>query len=126
MSHGALTRDSHQTIAAAFSDLDGLSNSGEGGEARYRNDAPERPWGPFWERILAELLRSSPDAAPATTYLRRSQGHIGDRWEELGAALDNIARTRAVEHRIVSAAVDGLRTAKAVVAQYAPPDRAGA
>jgi glutamate synthase (ferredoxin) len=54
MSHGALTRDSHQTIAAAFNDLDGLSNSGEGGEARYRYDAPERPWGPFWERLLAE------------------------------------------------------------------------
>src|SRR5439155_14007336 len=40
MSHGALTRDSHSTIAAAFNDLDGLSNSGEGGEARDRNDAP--------------------------------------------------------------------------------------
>src|SRR5439155_10110915 len=37
-----------------FNDLGGLSNSGEGGEARYRYDAPERPWGPFWQRILAE------------------------------------------------------------------------
>ena len=26
MSHGALTRDSHQTIAAAFNELDGFSN----------------------------------------------------------------------------------------------------
>jgi glutamate synthase domain-containing protein 2/glutamate synthase domain-containing protein 1/glutamate synthase domain-containing protein 3 len=54
MSHGALTRDSHQTISAALNELGGFSNSGEGGEARYRNDAPERAWGPYWERILAE------------------------------------------------------------------------
>src|SRR2546421_9271034 len=40
--------------AAAFNDLDGLSNSGEGGEARDRYDAPERAWGPFWEKTLAE------------------------------------------------------------------------
>lgn len=54
MSHGALTGASHQTIAAAFNELDGFCNSGEGGEARFRNDAPERPWGPFWEKILAQ------------------------------------------------------------------------
>jgi glutamate synthase domain-containing protein 2/glutamate synthase domain-containing protein 3/glutamate synthase domain-containing protein 1 len=54
MSHGALTGASHQTLAAAFNDLDSLSNSGEGGEARYRNDAPERWWGPFWERVIGE------------------------------------------------------------------------
>lgn len=53
MSHGALTGASHQTIAAALNELGGLSNSGEGGEARFRNDAPERPWGPFWESTLA-------------------------------------------------------------------------
>jgi glutamate synthase (ferredoxin) len=60
MSHGALTRDSHQTIAAAFNDLGGLSNSGEGGEARTRNDVPEQAWGPFWEAVLAER-RADPD-----------------------------------------------------------------
>ncbi|HEX3149240.1 MAG TPA: glutamate synthase-related protein [Gemmataceae bacterium] len=54
MSHGALTAASHQTIAAALNELGGFSNSGEGGEARNRNDAPERPWGPFWEKTLAE------------------------------------------------------------------------
>jgi glutamate synthase (ferredoxin) len=54
MSHGALTGASHQTIAAAFNELEGFSNSGEGGEARFRNDAPERPWGPFWEKVLAQ------------------------------------------------------------------------
>jgi glutamate synthase domain-containing protein 2/glutamate synthase domain-containing protein 3 len=54
MSHGALTRNSHQDIAAALNELGGLSNSGEGGEARHRNDVPPRAWGPFWERVLAE------------------------------------------------------------------------
>lgn len=54
MSHGALTAASHQTIAAALNEFGGFSNSGEGGEARNRNDAPERPWGPFWEKTLAE------------------------------------------------------------------------
>jgi glutamate synthase (ferredoxin) len=54
MSHGALTKRSHQDICAAFNDLGAFSNSGEGGEARARNDAPERPWGPFWERVFAE------------------------------------------------------------------------
>ncbi|HJZ92761.1 MAG TPA: glutamate synthase-related protein [Gemmataceae bacterium] len=54
MSHGALTAASHQTIAAALNELGGFSNSGEGGEARFRNDAPERPWGPFWEKTLAD------------------------------------------------------------------------
>src|SRR5262245_49321023 len=54
MSHGALTAASHQTIAAALNELGGYSNSGEGGESRSRNDAPERPWGPFWEKTLAE------------------------------------------------------------------------
>jgi glutamate synthase domain-containing protein 2/glutamate synthase domain-containing protein 3 len=54
MSHGALTGASHMTIAAALNELGTFSNSGEGGEARNRNDAPERPWGPFWEKSLAE------------------------------------------------------------------------
>jgi glutamate synthase (ferredoxin) len=53
MSHGALTRDSHQTIAAAFNDLGALSNSGEGGEARTRNDVPSAAWSPFWETVIA-------------------------------------------------------------------------
>ncbi len=60
MSHGALTRDSHQTIAAAFNDLGALSNSGEGGEARTRNDVPEAAWGPFWERVIA-ARQADPD-----------------------------------------------------------------
>lgn len=56
MSHGALTGASHMTIAAAVNELDALSNSGEGGEARWRNDIPERAWGPFWEKVTAQRV----------------------------------------------------------------------
>ncbi|MFO0800639.1 MAG: glutamate synthase-related protein [Gemmataceae bacterium] len=51
MSHGALTGASHMTIAAAVNELGALSNSGEGGEARWRNDIPERAWGPYWDKV---------------------------------------------------------------------------
>ncbi|MBY0459550.1 MAG: hypothetical protein K2V38_19695, partial [Gemmataceae bacterium] len=54
MSHGALTGASHMTIAAAVNELGALSNSGEGGEARWRNDLPERAWGAFWEKVKAQ------------------------------------------------------------------------
>ena len=54
MSHGALTGASHMTIAAAVNELDTLSNGGEGGEARWRNDIPERAWGAFWDKVRAQ------------------------------------------------------------------------
>src|SRR5581483_6549674 len=54
MSHGALTGASHMTIAAALNELGTLSNSGEGGEARWRNDVPPRAWGPFWDQVLKQ------------------------------------------------------------------------
>jgi glutamate synthase domain-containing protein 2/glutamate synthase domain-containing protein 1/glutamate synthase domain-containing protein 3 len=72
MSHGALTKFSHQDIAAALNELGGLSNSGEGGEARHRNDAPERPWGPFWERVLAERA-ADPDTLTLGGDVRKSR-----------------------------------------------------
>ncbi|MGL6074374.1 MAG: glutamate synthase-related protein [Fimbriiglobus sp.] len=54
MSHGALTGESHMTIAAACNELGGLSNSGEGGEARWRNDIPQKAWGEFWSKIMKQ------------------------------------------------------------------------
>ena len=54
MSHGALTGASHMTIAAALNELDGLSNSGEGGEARWRNDIPAKAYGAYWAGIRKE------------------------------------------------------------------------
>lgn len=72
MSHGALTGASHQTLAAAFNEIGGYSNSGEGGEARFRNDAPERPWGEFWEKTLAER-EASPEVYALNGDLRKSR-----------------------------------------------------
>ncbi|HVK08071.1 MAG TPA: glutamate synthase-related protein [Gemmataceae bacterium] len=72
MSHGALTGASHQTIAAALNELGGLSNAGEGGEARSRNDAPERPWGPFWEKTLAHRAEH-PEVYALNGDLRKSR-----------------------------------------------------
>ncbi|QJX00586.1 glutamate synthase-related protein [Frigoriglobus tundricola] len=54
MSHGALTGASHMTIAAALNEMGGLSNSGEGGEARWRNDIPERAYGAHWDKVRAQ------------------------------------------------------------------------
>ncbi len=54
MSHGALTGASHMTIAAACNELGALSNSGEGGEARWRNDVPTRAWGEFWSKVMKQ------------------------------------------------------------------------
>ena len=59
MSHGALTKDSHQDIAAALNEIGGMSNSGEGGEARFRNDVPEKAWSDFWQMVL-EQRRANP------------------------------------------------------------------
>ncbi|HEX9644605.1 MAG TPA: glutamate synthase large subunit [Acidimicrobiia bacterium] len=40
MSHGALSREAHETLAEAMSYIGGLSNSGEGGEDAARFDTP--------------------------------------------------------------------------------------
>jgi glutamate synthase (ferredoxin) len=56
MSHGALTGASHMTIAAALNELGGLSNSGEGGEARWRNDIPEKAYSPYWDDVRRKRI----------------------------------------------------------------------
>ena len=56
MSHGALTGASHMTIAAAVNELGATSNGGEGGEARWRNDLPERAYGPYWDKVRAQRV----------------------------------------------------------------------
>jgi len=72
MSHGALTGASHMTIAAALNELGGLSNSGEGGEFRWRNDMPERWYGPFWEGVAARR-RERPDVYTLDGDLRKGR-----------------------------------------------------
>lgn len=59
MSHGALTGASHMTIAAALNELDGYSNSGEGGESRWRNDIPEKAWSTFWQDVRQKRIAHS-------------------------------------------------------------------
>ncbi|MFO0938176.1 MAG: glutamate synthase-related protein [Gemmataceae bacterium] len=59
MSHGALTGASHMTIAAALNELGGLSNSGEGGESRWRNDIPEKAWSTFWDDVRKKRIAHS-------------------------------------------------------------------
>ncbi len=72
MSHGALTKDSHQDIAAALNELEGMSNSGEGGEARYRNDIPEKAWSDFWQMIV-EQRKANPGDLTLNGDMRRSR-----------------------------------------------------
>lgn len=60
MSHGALTRQAHETIAKAFNDLGAWSNCGEGGESRDRNDIPSQAASRFWDSIRHER-QSRPD-----------------------------------------------------------------
>ena len=69
MSHGALTGASHKTIAAALNELGGFSNTGEGGEARCRNDVPERAWGPFWEKVAGRARRAPGRSTRSTATL---------------------------------------------------------
>ena len=49
MSHGALHRTAHRAIAAAFNDLGGMSNCGEGGEDERRNR------GGVWENCRSKI-----------------------------------------------------------------------
>ncbi len=63
MSHGALTGASHMTIAAAVNELGATSNSGEGGEARWRNDLPERAW----RSVLGQGPRAAARRTPRFT-----------------------------------------------------------
>ncbi len=49
MSHGALHRTAHRAIAAAFNDLGGMSNCGEGGEDERRNR------GGVWEECRSKI-----------------------------------------------------------------------
>jgi heme oxygenase len=63
------------------------------------------------ETVRAELLERLPELAFATTYLRRNAGRIGIHWDELGAAMDKIARTEHIENRVIAAAIEASRAA---------------
>lgn len=63
------------------------------------------------ESVRTELLERMPELSFATTYLRRNAGRIGLLWEELGEAMDRVARTEHIEDRIVAAALEASRAA---------------
>ncbi len=63
------------------------------------------------ESVRTELLERLPELAFATTYLRANEGRVGMRWDELGNALNKVARTEHIENRIVAAAIEASRTA---------------
>jgi heme oxygenase len=63
------------------------------------------------DSVRSALLERLPELAFATSYLRRNAGHVGVLWEELGEAIDQVARTTAIEDCIVTAAIDASRTA---------------
>jgi heme oxygenase (biliverdin-IX-beta and delta-forming) len=60
--------------------------------------------------VRTQLLERFPELACATGYLRRNDGRVGILWDELGSAVDKVARTPQIEDRIVTSAIDASRT----------------
>ena len=58
---------------------------------------------------LTQLLVMMPDVEPATSSLRRYDGHVGAYWDDLGHCLYQVSRTPEIEERIIAAAKDGFR-----------------
>jgi heme oxygenase len=65
----------------------------------------------FHDSVCSQLVQRRPELAVATSYLRRNAGRIGILWEDLGRAIDQVARTSHIEDRIVTAAIDASRAA---------------
>lgn len=63
------------------------------------------------EALRSRLETSSPDLAPAMSYLRSHEGHIGGDWDNFGRALDRVARTPHIENHITAAANDAFHVA---------------
>jgi heme oxygenase len=61
--------------------------------------------------LRVQLLERLPELAFATSYLRRNEGRRNLLWDELGEALDKVARTPQIEDRIVTGALDASRAA---------------
>ena len=64
MSHGSVSRETHETLAIAMNRLGGKSNSGEGGEDALRfkpfeRDMPDRSYSPRWHPAQGDLANSA-------------------------------------------------------------------
>ena len=64
------------------------------------------------DAVHAALVSRLPEVANATAYLRAHDGRVGAVWDDVGQALERVARTSLIENRIVSAANDAFRAAR--------------
>lgn len=62
------------------------------------------------DRVRRHLVSRQPSLAKATSYLQAYAGAVTVRFDDLGRMIGQYARTPPIEHRIVSAAHDALRT----------------
>lgn len=65
------------------------------------------------DSVRTELVAQLPDVGRATSALTAHRGRIGVAFDDFGQALDRVARTPAIEDRIVSAAIEAFRTLQA-------------
>jgi heme oxygenase len=62
------------------------------------------------DAVRLELIDRLPEVADATLALHVHDGEIGTMWDELGQIFDSVARTPAIEDRILDAAFEAFRT----------------
>lgn len=80
----------------------------------------------LYESVRSELVDRAPEIAGATSALCIHAGKVGEMWDALGPALDRVARTTAVEDRVIQAAHDAFRTLIAWHHRTSAPARASA
>lgn len=80
----------------------------------------------LFESVRTALVDRVPDVAGATNALCIHAGKTTAMWEALGPPLDRVARTTAVEDRVVQAAHDAFRTLLAWHRRASAPARAAA
>lgn len=62
--------------------------------------------------VLRYLVDHVPEVTRASTYLAAYDAATGNRWNELGSALDSVATSAAVLHQIVEAASQGFQAVR--------------
>lgn len=80
----------------------------------------------LFESVRSALVERLPEIAGATSALCIHAGKTGVMWDALGPPLDRVARTTAVEDRVVQAAHDAFRTLIAWHRPASAPARASA
>jgi heme oxygenase len=80
----------------------------------------------LFESVRTALVERVPEVAAATCALCIHAGHTREMWDALGPPLDRVARTTAVEDRVVQGAHDAFRTLIAWHRRASAPARASA